>query len=91
MSRAASVIGWANPDPPPSPAPPIVPLWLVDFRMRMAGKWDAMQAVLAAQPEARDRLLGLHEGIYADDADARALIQAAGADPAVILAIPTTA
>lgn len=70
---------------PPAPRV-LVPLGTVLFRIVAGGHLNAVLAVLQAEPEAAALLLTLREGIYADDAQASALLAAAGADPAVILA-----
>lgn len=69
---------------PPRPRR-LVPLAVVLNRLTLTRKLDAVLTVLDAAPEARARLLAAQEGIYADDADAIALLTAAGADPAIIL------
>lgn len=63
-----------------------VPMPLVRERLEAAGKWDAaVGAMTAAQ---RLKLATLREGIANNDATAAALLNAIGADPAVILARP---
>lgn len=75
-------VGWTE----PAPEPRLVPLGLITFRLAAMGKLAAVAAVLEQEPEALGTLLGLREGIYANDAQASALLAAAGADPLVILA-----
>ncbi len=77
-------------DHPPAPLRYLVPLPMVDFRMRFIGKWDAMMTILNMESNAaaKQRLFDLFEGIYSDDAEARALIAATGADPDEILRVP---
>lgn len=64
----------------------LVPLAVVMARLEVLGMKDAVLGVLQQVPDARARFLALREGIYADDADARAIFIAAGVDPDVILA-----
>jgi hypothetical protein len=71
---------------PPAPPRRMVALAVVCARLSVLGGWAAVEAVLAAAPEARAAVLGVTEGIYADDAQARAIFAAAGLDPDVILA-----
>ena len=87
MSRVA-VVGWADPNPPTPPAPPIVPLAVVTNRIIASGALATVVAALAEAPDVRDRLMSLQEGIYPDDAEARAFPTACGADPDATLALP---
>lgn len=54
-------------------------------RIVASGRLSALSAVLDAAPSARALLMGLREGIYADDQQARALLTAAGLDPDEVL------
>ena len=78
------------PLPPPPPGPVYIPASILRERMEAAGKWDAMAALLAGlmatQPGLVLKLLTLNEGVDIADPQARALVEAAGADPNVILA-----
>lgn len=73
-------------NPPPGPA--YIPVPLVRERLEAAGKWaDVASLLFQAGNEAMLlKLLTLAEGIAPDDAQARALIAAVGADPDAILA-----
>lgn len=84
QSAAATWNGgeWIEPPPPRR----IVPLATITFRLAAMGKLGDVAAALQQEPEALGLLLSLQEGIYADDAQASALLSLAGADPAVILA-----
>lgn len=73
---------WQEPPPPRR----LVPLATITFRLAATGKLGAVATMLESEPEALGLLLALREGIYADDAQASALLALAGADPAVILA-----
>lgn len=64
----------------------MVPLAAVQGRILALNATAAVQAVLDADPPALALWLTLVEGIWADDAQARALFTAAGLDPDVILA-----
>lgn len=57
----------------------------LDKRIVASGRLSALSAVLDAAPSARALLMGLREGIYADDQQARALLTAAGLDPDEVL------
>lgn len=57
----------------------------VAARIVASGRLSALSAVLDAAPSARALLMGLREGIYADDQQARALLTAAGLDPDEVL------
>lgn len=85
--RNGQLVAVDRPDPPIEiKTRTLVPLWLVDMRLRQAGKWEDVQAALASDKALEARFNALREGIYADDADARALLRAAGANADVILA-----
>lgn len=84
QNAAATWNGAAWIEPPPPRV--LIPLGTVLFRIIAGGHLNAVLAVLQAEPTAAATLLTLREGIYADDAQASALLAAAGADPAVILA-----
>lgn len=73
---------WVDPPAPPT----LVPLAVVLTRVIVLGRLNALLAVLQADKAAEALLLRLKEGIYANDAQARALLTAAGADPDVVLA-----
>lgn len=64
----------------------IVPLAAVVSRLIVRGEVAQVVAVLDQMPEAKAQFESLEEGIYADDADARAIFTAAGVDPDIILA-----
>lgn len=72
--------------PPPPPGPRYVPVPLMRERLEAAGKWNALAAILAADPPTMLKVLTLARGVDATDPEAIALITAAGANPAVILA-----
>lgn len=73
-------------DPPNVPPDRrIVPLGALAARIVASGRLSALSAVLDAAPSARALLMGLREGIYADDQQARALLTAAGLDPDEVL------
>lgn len=60
---------------------------IIVTRLYEAGKLDAAQSALAANTYARERWYAPDKpGVYADDAEALALLVAIGADPDVILA-----
>jgi hypothetical protein len=63
----------------------MVPLGVLASRIVSSGRLAALAAVLDANPAARTRLMRLEEGIYADDAQARALLTAAGFDADEVL------
>lgn len=69
---------------PPLPKA-MVPLGVLAARIIASGKLAAVVAVLDANPNAKAKMVGLLEGIYPDDEEARALLAAAGADPDEIL------
>lgn len=71
---------------PPSADHRLVPLAAVVTRIIAHGHLAAVQAALASDETLRTRLSNVQEGIYSDDADARAFLTAVGADPDVILA-----
>lgn len=73
--------GWTE----PAPARQLVPLGTLAARIVASGRLSALSAVLDAAPDARALLMGLREGIYADDQQARALLTAAGLDPDEVL------
>lgn len=69
----------------PAPDRRLVPLGTLAARIVASGRLSALSAVLDAAPSARALLMGLREGIYADDQQARALLTAAGLDPDEVL------
>lgn len=69
----------------PAPERRLVPLGTLAARIVASGRLSALSAVLDAAPSARALLMGLREGIYADDQQARALLTAAGLDPDEVL------
>ncbi|WP_291295407.1 hypothetical protein [Elioraea sp.] len=79
-----------RPEPYAEPAPPpdaLVPLSVVAERLKAAGVWEAIVA-LVFDPTNRSALADLimvQQGIAPNDPVARALISAAGADPEVAL------
>jgi hypothetical protein len=77
-------------DPPPPTPKAYVPVPLVRARLEDAGKWPAVTTLLfqPANQAMLLKLLTLSEGIDPADTQARALIQAVGADPDAILALP---
>jgi hypothetical protein len=82
-ARAVWVNGsWFEPAPPPR----LVPLGVLAARIIASGKLADLAAVLDAQPEARESLMALTEGVYENDTQARAILTAAGLDPDAILA-----
>lgn len=83
MTRGA-ILGWSDPNPP-QPIRPIVPIAVVLNRVIVGGYLDAVVGALAQSTEVREKLMGLTEGIYPDDPEARAFLAAAGADPDEIL------
>jgi hypothetical protein len=71
---------------PAAPERRLVPLALVLWRVEVLGATPALQAAIAADQATRQLLLKLEEGIYSDDAQARALLAGVGADPDLVLA-----
>ena len=79
-----------TPEPYAEPAPPpdaLVPLSVVAERLKAAGVWEAIVALVfdPANRSALADLIMVQQGIAANDPVARALISAAGADPEVVL------
>jgi hypothetical protein len=65
----------------------LVPKSLIVARLYQAGKLAAAQTALAADIYARERWYAPDKpGVYADDAEALALLEAIGADAAAIMA-----
>jgi hypothetical protein len=74
--------GWTE----PAPDPVLIPLAAVLTRVIVLGKLNDLLAVLQAEPSAAALLLSLKEGVFADDAQAVAVLTAAGVDAEVVLA-----
>lgn len=70
----------------PVPAVRYVPVPTIRERMEAAGTWAALATILAGNPAAMLKVLSLREGVASDDAQARAMIAAAGGDPDAVLA-----
>lgn len=74
--------GWTE----PAPDPVLIPLAAVLTRVIVLGKLNDLLAVLQAEPSAATLLLSLKEGVFANDAQAAAVLTAAGIDAEVVLA-----
>jgi hypothetical protein len=86
----ALVAAGVTPEPYAEPAPPadaLVPLSVVAERLKAAGVWEAIVALVfdPANRSALADLIMVQQGIAPNDPVARALITAAGADPDVVL------
>lgn len=94
----AAVLDWSNGDfqiiattwvePDPVPERRMVRKSLIIERLNTAGKLSAASSALNADLYRRERWYASdHSAIYADDAEALALLNAIGADPLVIMAV----
>jgi len=86
----AVVAAGVTPEPYAEPAPPqdaLVPLSVVAERLKAAGAWEAIVAIVfdPANRTALADLIMVQQGIAPNDPIASALISAAGADPDVVL------
>jgi hypothetical protein len=84
VAAGVAIEPYAEPAPPPDV---LVPLSVVAERLKAAGVWEAIVALVfdpANRPALAD-LVMVQQGIAPNDPVARALISAAGADPEVVL------
>jgi hypothetical protein len=89
----ALVAAGVTPEPyaePPPPPDALVPLSVVAERLKAAGVWEPIVALVfdPANRSALADLIMVQQGIAPNDVVARALISAAGADPDVVLRPP---
>jgi hypothetical protein len=82
--------GFAPAVAPAAPAFWYVPVPLLRQRLEAAGKWVAAATVIVTKPAMMLKLVTLQQGVANDDAEAIALLNGIGADPAVMLARPGT-
>lgn len=83
------ISAWTAAAPPPPPPPPrrMVPKSTIVTRLNTAGKLSAASSALNADLYTRERWYAPDKpALYFDDPEALALLQAIGADPAVIMA-----
>lgn len=76
-----------TPPPPPAPAATrYIPVWLARQRLEEAGLWDEVSAIIFSNPAMALKVLTLESGIDVADPQVLQVLEAVGADPAVILA-----